>query len=412
MFHFTKRDISILLGNSLDHFDTALYSLLAPHLAPIFFPNTDKTLQLILAYAVLASSIIARPAGAIIFGIIAKRHAHQGLYYSLIGLAVTTAAIGFLPNATGNSWLSPMLLVIIRLIQGVFAEGENVIAKLYILEDKSDTRAIYASYIYQSSTIFGIIVASFASWMVEISAFEHAWRICFWCGGATGLVGYYLRYHALSAQVHATITTSTSYLKDYLSLFSTICKHKLIIIQIAIIMSVSYATYSIPFIVMNSFVPLITDIDAGTMLALNTNLLIFDMLFIPLCGRYTQRYPPSFVMKGACMVLAITVMPLWYGLSNASLLYITVVRIWIVVCGIVFLCPLNFYCKQLVNSCDQYLVIGISNAVASATIGRLTPVICLYLWYTTHLSLSIACYMAIIVISAIYVINGIKNDRV
>ncbi|WPY01280.1 MFS transporter [Candidatus Trichorickettsia mobilis] len=405
MRNLSKKDLSILIGNSLDHFDTTLYTLLAPHLAPLFFPNTDKTVQLIMAYSVLATSIFTRPLGAIIFGMIARRAPAQGLYYSLIGLAITTTMIGFLPDYNTIGWLAPTGLIIIRLAQGIFAEGETVIARLYILENKSDTKALQASYLYHSSTVFGIVFASAATWAVEVSPFTNAWRICFWGASCTGLIGYYLRRYSINKRDMLQVSAKI----NYLNLLSIIWKHKVIIVQIAAIINVSYLTYSIPFIIMNSFIPLITDIRASTMLALNTSLLIFDMLFIPICGKYAQKYPPALIMKNSCMVLAVTIIPLWYSLNHASLWYVTAVRLWIVIWGIMFLCPLNLWCKKLVNSPDQYLVVGIGNALASATVGRLTPVICLSLWHITNISLSIAFYIAVIIIGAIYVINRLTK---
>jgi len=86
-----KKDLSILIGNSLDHFDTAIYSFLAPILSIVFFPKDDPIVALILTYGMLATSIITRPIGAIIFSIIAKkRGATLALSYSLIGVAITT----------------------------------------------------------------------------------------------------------------------------------------------------------------------------------------------------------------------------------------------------------------------------------------------------------------------------------
>ena len=69
MRYLTKKDLSILLGNALDNFDTSIYSFLAPLLAPRFFPHADPIVQLILAYSVLMISLIARPLGAFVFGV-------------------------------------------------------------------------------------------------------------------------------------------------------------------------------------------------------------------------------------------------------------------------------------------------------------------------------------------------------
>ena len=71
--YLSRRDWSLLVGNALDHFDSALYGLLAPILAPLFFPHHDPVVQLILAYSVLGTSLITRPLGAFIFGVWAHK---------------------------------------------------------------------------------------------------------------------------------------------------------------------------------------------------------------------------------------------------------------------------------------------------------------------------------------------------
>ena len=74
MKNLSKRDYSILIGNTVDHFDTALYAFLAPIFAQLFFPNSDPMISLILAYSILATTIITRPLGSYIFGLIALTH--------------------------------------------------------------------------------------------------------------------------------------------------------------------------------------------------------------------------------------------------------------------------------------------------------------------------------------------------
>lgn len=138
-----KRDISILIGNALDHFDTVLYGFLAPLLAGIFFPNHDKIVALILTYSVLATSLFTRPIGSYFFGVIAKKYGGVfALSHSLIGVALTTALIGLIPSHAQIGWLAPLLLVVIRTMQGIYSEGECAIAKLFILENKEGKKPL------------------------------------------------------------------------------------------------------------------------------------------------------------------------------------------------------------------------------------------------------------------------------
>src|SRR3990167_3809689 len=100
-----KKDISLLIGNALDRFDTSLYSFLAPVMAPIFFPGYDPVVQLILAYATSITSLFARPIGTFLFGTLALYCGPlYALSYSLIGVGVATVIIGAIPAYEIVGW--------------------------------------------------------------------------------------------------------------------------------------------------------------------------------------------------------------------------------------------------------------------------------------------------------------------
>ena len=399
----SKRDTSILIGNSLDHFDTTLYGFLAPILAPIFFPNSDQIVSLIMAYSIIATSILTRPLGVYIFGIIASKMGPLiGLSYSLIGIAITTVMIGFIPPYEVIGPYAPALLIIIRCIWGIFAAGETAIAKLFILEDKTDHDALRSSYLYQASSMIGIVVASLASTIVIYFNISYGWRLCFLLGGVTGFIGYYIRKY----------NSDTSFVKknNFIKLYSidgiiTLLRYKEVLLKVAILNSFSYITYSIPFIVMNNLIPLITDIDLKTMMSFNTILLVLDLLLIPVVGAKLLKYDFKKIMLYSSSCLMITILPLWYYIQGASLFYICFVRIWIVFLGVIFLCPLNIWCQKLIPGGDKYLVIGIGNAIGASTIGKMTPAICLSLYYYSNSPVAVGIYIFAITLATVLVIT-------
>ncbi len=404
------QDLPILIGNILDHFDTSLYSFLAPILAPIFFPHYSPSVQLILAYSIPITSICTKPLGSVIFGIIAQVAGPvKGLSYSLIGLAITTALTGLLPSYQKIGLLAPIGLILLKGAASVFAAGENIIAKLYIMEDKEEAEEFNASYLYQTSCILGIVMSSLASAAAITAAnkgYSEAWRVCFWFGGCVAFIGYFFRKSQLTVASAAIIKPN---IYSYANLFwLSLLNHKANIFRIAVSTGFSYLTYSLPFIVMNSFIPLISQVTLENMMKLNSILLILDMLMIPLIGYLTRKLNNLRVMIIAASLLVISIIPLWYGLRDASLLYITFVRFWIVICGVVFLCPLNIWHKKLINAPEQYLLIGIGTSLGSVTIGYLTPAICLLLWQITGMSISIALYVVLIGAVTLYAIVSSK----
>jgi MFS family permease len=404
---FNKRDASILIGNALDHFDTALYGFLVPILSPIFFPEQDRAVALMLGYGVLITSFCANPIGAFIFGNIAKHYCpNVSLSYSLIGLSVSTVIIGLLPTYESVGIFAPILLVIIRIAQSVFAGGEVAIARLYILENKSKDKAFAASYYYQFSSMVGIIFASAATTVVYLLPFNPInWRLCFLLGGLTGAIGYMLRRY------EPTIYRPTSKLLQILRLptVKSFLDHKKPLIAIAFTGIFSHMTYSIAFILMNSLIPLISDISIKTMMELNTILLILDILLIPIIGRISAEYNSKKILINSALIFAVTIVPLVYYLSNASLLYTIFARIWIIILGVIFVCPLNLWYKNLVIKDDQYLLVGIVNAVGGGIVGKATSAITLAIWYNTGSILWVGSYLALIAIVTAYFIWSVDK---
>ncbi|HJD58625.1 MAG TPA: MFS transporter [Rickettsia endosymbiont of Ceroptres masudai] len=444
----SKRDFSILIGNAMDHFDTALYGFLAPLLAGIFFPNHDKIVALILTYSVLATSLFTRPIGSYFFGVIAKKYGGVfALSHSLIGVALTTSLIGLIPSHTQIGWLAPLLLVVLRTLQGVYSEGECAIAQLFILENKEEKKAFKASYLYQTSTMVGIILASFISTIVLNVEYNTYWRLCFIFGGFTALIGYFLRKsgdvivkpslsprgltagsiktikntnnfsifnwipwssHGMTKVklVHATMPPRNGVVSSLLLELNTVGNNKLSILRISFVVGFSYMTYIVPFVFMNSFIPLITDISIETMMKFNTEFLIFDMIMIPIIGHLTKKFHYLQILRGTLIIMSLSIIPLWLFLNNYSIWYVNFVRIWIIILGVGFLAPLNCWLNDLFKTADKYMLVGIGSSIGAALIGRLTPSICLMLWHVTGSSLSIAVYIAVISMVTLWAVRA------
>jgi len=391
---FSRRDISILIGNLLDHFDSALYGFLAPILAPIFFPQHDPIVQLILAYSFMATSIVTRPLGAFLFGNIAKKYGPlTSMSYSLTGVAIFGIVIGFIPSHEQIGYWSAGLLLIIRFIKGTFAAGENAIVKLYILENKGDKAAFKASYIYQGSSMIGAILASAISALILWLGKPELWRYCFMCSGLVCFVAYGMRYMS-TTQDEKLLFQSYEF-----SSIKSFWKHRIAMLSIAFTTGLSHITYSIPCIVMNSLMPLIADVTLEEMMELNTILLVLDMLMIFVIGPFLARFDYLQIIRKSTLAMIISIPILIIFLPGSGLWYISFVRIWIVFLGVIFMCPQNLYYKKLFeNTKEQYVLVGMANALGAGIIGKTVPAVSMWLWYMTKNIWSIAGYIGIVAI--------------
>ena len=150
-----------LVGNFLDHYDNALFGLLSPFIAPLFFAEKDPITALILTYSMLPLGLVTRPLGSLFFGWIGDcLGRRQALCISLTGMAIITVMIGCLPLYQDMGSWSPFFLALCRIFQGFFAAGEVSGAAIFVLEHTPSSERCLVSSCYDACSIGGVLLAS------------------------------------------------------------------------------------------------------------------------------------------------------------------------------------------------------------------------------------------------------------
>jgi MHS family proline/betaine transporter-like MFS transporter len=375
------------LGNLFEHYDTALFALLAPFLAVQFFPHQDALWGLISTYAIIPLGMLARPVGAIVFGRIGDYYGKQkALTLSLIGMAAVTALMGFLPIYQQIGALAPLLLAISRLIQNFFAAGEVAGGAILLMENASPKSRNLMSGIYGSSTIAGILLASVGvSLLATFELVENGWRILYFAGSLTALFGCILRFKMHHPDSHFTPSVRPHILKD-------LWQQRQIVGLIALAAGFSYATYSMAFILVNGFIPLISSVDQAALINMNTSLLVFDMMLLPLFGLLANRFSTEKMMLTASMAAVLVGLPLCMLLGKATFGMIILVRICLVIIGVWFSATFYSWSQQMAPPSISYSLIGFSCAIGSQLLGGPTAAISLWLYQATGIVSSIGWY--------------------
>ncbi len=383
---------AFIFGNLLDHYDTALYGLLAPILAPLFFPNLSTIPSLIFTYLLMSVSLFTKPLGSLFFGkYTLKSGPKEAMMLSLFGLALSTGLMGILPTASKTGLLAPFCLAICRLIQGFFAAGEKSIGNLYLVEQAPKRDRGKASSAFNTSEIGGILLASFIATLVTRSSSPHTlWRLPFLAGSFTALIGIFVRNYLPDTPLLTTIS------HQKYPLIKTLKRNKSALLRIIFASSFTYLTYSIPFVFFNSFIPLITDISLSSMLQYNTLFLLLDLLLLPLFGRISDRFNPLKWMATSALFLAASALPLFFLLPHANILTIFLVRLWIVLTGLAFLPPLQGWFLSLLSREECYLLSGFAFSLGAEIFGKTTPAICLFLWFQFKTTAAPALYIIFI----------------
>ncbi len=189
-----------VVGTSIEWYDFFIYAQAAGVvLGPLFFAPAGETIAQIVAWASLGISFLFRPLGAIVAGHLGDRLGRkQMLVLTLILMGAATALIGVLPTYTQVGMLAPILLVLLRVLQGFSAGGEWGGAALMSVEHAPPGKRGFFGAYPQIGVPVGMILATATMWVITTSLTEEqfltwGWRVPFLFSIVLILVGYFIR---------------------------------------------------------------------------------------------------------------------------------------------------------------------------------------------------------------------------
>lgn len=187
------------VGNVLEWYDFTVYAFFAGTIGKLFFPRTSEIDQLIAAFGVFAAGYLMRPIGGVVFGHVGDRYGRKlVLILSSVTMAIPTIAIGVLPTDAQIGPVAAVLLVVMRLLQGLSIGGEYTGSVVYLSEyAKPGKRGLLCSTSIVGAgvgTLMGSGVADMVNTFLPLDAVENwGWRLPFLAGALLGFVGWYLR---------------------------------------------------------------------------------------------------------------------------------------------------------------------------------------------------------------------------
>ena len=173
------------LGTTFEWYDFYLYAVLAPFFASLFFPPGNDTAALLSAFATYAAGFLVRPFGALVFGRIGDLVGRKYTFLvTIMVMGTSTFLVGLLPTYANIGWLAPVLLVTLRLLQGLAVGGEYGGAATYVAEHARPGERGYAtSWIQTTATVglaIALIVIILCREFMDADAFSRwGWRIPF-----------------------------------------------------------------------------------------------------------------------------------------------------------------------------------------------------------------------------------------
>src|SRR4051812_32017290 len=187
------------LGTVFEWYDFYIYATLAPFFATLFFPAGNATAALLASFATYAAGFLVRPFGALVFGRIGDLVGRKYTFLiTILVMGLATAAVGMLPTYSSIGMLSPTLLVLVRLAQGLALGGEYGGAATYVAEHAPDhKRGLHTSWIQTTATlgffVSLVVIGACRANMAEQAFKDWGWRIPFLISLVLLVISVYIR---------------------------------------------------------------------------------------------------------------------------------------------------------------------------------------------------------------------------
>jgi len=199
-FHLPpKAVLAGIIGNVMEWYDFALYGFMATIIAKLFFPSESLTASLIATYGIFAAGFIMRPIGAAFFGRLGDTIGRsRTMLISVIMMVIPTFGLGLLPTYKNVGLFAPVLLIIIRLVQGLSVGGEFSSSATFLVETSpKNKRGFSGSWANFGSTLGVLLGSGMATLCINLLddtvLMAWGWRLPFLFGGLLGCLAIYLR---------------------------------------------------------------------------------------------------------------------------------------------------------------------------------------------------------------------------
>ncbi|MGJ8525079.1 Proline/betaine transporter [Halomonadaceae bacterium LMG 33818] len=195
-----KRTIcATALGNAMEWYDFGVYAYMATIIGKVFFPDGSATVQLLATFGTLAAAFLMRPIGGIVLGPLGDKLGRQRvLAITMIIMACSSFCVGLIPSYSSIGIMAPILLLILRMVQGFSTGGEFGGAMTYLSEHSPDRiRGFLASWLefgtYIGYVLAALVAAVLSSVLSSEDLYSWGWRIPFFIAGPIGMIGLYMR---------------------------------------------------------------------------------------------------------------------------------------------------------------------------------------------------------------------------
>jgi len=321
----TKVIFASSLGTVFEWYDFYLYAVLAPFFAALFFPKGNDTAALLSAFATYAAGFLIRPFGALVFGRIGDLVGRKYTFLvTILVMGFSTFAVGLLPTYASIGWAAPVLLVTLRLLQGLALGGEYGGAATYVAEHAEEGKRGYDTAWIQTTATLGLFLAliviglcRFTGWLTPAQFSEWGWRLPFLVSLVLLIFSVYIRLKLNESPVFQRMKAEGKGSKAPLSdSFLKYPNNKYVLLALlGATAGQGVVWYTGQFYAL-FFLTITLKVDGVTAYTLIGISLLLGTPFFIFFGWLSDKIGRLKIILAGCLIAAVTYFPLFQGLTH------------------------------------------------------------------------------------------------
>ncbi|MDD3266637.1 MAG: MFS transporter [Burkholderiales bacterium] len=306
------------LGGMLELYDFAIYGAFATYFAKQFFPNQDGFIGILETYMVFLLGFILRPIGGMIFSHIGDEKGRKKvLVYTVFLMGISSLGIAILPTYAQIGIVAPVLLMLMRMLQGLAVGGELPTTFVYISEYMPNKR-IFAFSVVMGGVFSGYLLASLVNFILseictEDFIYQYGWRIPFVIGSVLCLLSFKIR-----KSLHETDAFEQIKTKEKFPILMVLRQHKIPLIAGAFMSAAQQVFSVVGIIYMPTYLNKLLNVSNTLIAQISTMGLFLFVLMIIILGVYFKNKSTNLVKILLCgLLINIITIPLaFYSMKH------------------------------------------------------------------------------------------------
>ena len=311
------------LGTVFEWYDFYLYATLAPFFAALFFPPGNATAALLSSFVTYAAGFLVRPFGALFFGRIGDLVGRKYTFLiTIVVMGASTAAVGLLPTYATIGFLAPILLVLLRLLQGLALGGEYGGAATYVAEHAPHGKRGYDTAWIQTTATLGLFMAllviGFCRWKMGADTFKSwGWRLPFLVSLVLLAFSVYIRLKLQESPIFKAMKSQGKGSKAPLTdSFANWSNAKIVLLALfGATAGQGVVWYAGQFYAL-FFLTIYLKVDYLTAYILIAVSLVIGTPFFIVFGALSDKIGRKWIIMAGCLIAALTYFPLFKALTH------------------------------------------------------------------------------------------------